>query len=89
MNLLENENVLEFFVADRSLISATVSAVHVFEMAGSLTVDLDVILLYSKKEKNFRVRFDEVVEYAFYHNSTRYFYYIINLKFFKKGIFIT
>ena len=84
---LKNEDVLKFFVADMTLISASVNAVHVFEISESLTVELDVTLLYSKKEKKYKVRFEEVVEYAFYHNNSRYFYYIINLKFFKEESF--
>lgn len=84
-NFLENDDVLRFFVADQSLINGSVIAVHIFEIAESLTIDLDVKLLYSKNEKNYRIRFQDIIEYAFYYRNDRYFYYITNLKFFKDG----
>ena len=84
-NLLKNENVLQFFVADRTLVSASVIAVNIFEVSGFLTIELDVILLYSKTEKNYRIKFEDIIEYAFYYKNDRYFYYITNLKFFKEA----
>ena len=86
-NLLENDDVLRFFVADKTLVSASVNELRVFEISESLSVDVDVTLLYSKKEKKYRIRFEDVVEYEFYHHNNRYFYYIVNLKFFKEGNF--
>lgn len=84
-NFIENDEALKFFNNDNSLISATVKSFHIYELDGYLTIDMDVVLLYAKINKDFRIRFRDVIEYSFYHNHNYYFYDIANVKFFKEA----
>ena len=85
MEVFENDAVLTFFGADHSLISSSVKAIHISLFEGNLAVAIDFGLLYSKDQKNFRIRLIDVIEYAFYHKNGYDFYNVVNLKFFAIG----
>jgi len=81
--IFENDSVIPFFGNEHSLISSEIKAINIHFFEEILTIDIDLKLQYSKNDKNFRLRFSDVIEYSFYHNSNYYFYNVVNVKFFK------
>ena len=80
--VLENIEVVDFFGGKHTLISSSVTSIRMSLFEYVLTVEVDVVLLYAKDHKKIRIRFLDVVEYAFYHRSDHSFYNVENLKFF-------
>jgi len=80
-NLIENDDVLKFFSGNKSLVSSILKSIHIYEVSELLTIDIDISLLYSHTSDIFRIRFQGVIEFSFFHNRDYYFYNIANLKF--------
>ena len=85
MELIEkNKNLIDKLVNDLSLISSKIKNITIYELNSDVMIDVDLILSYSKSFKKVRLKFINVIEYSFYHNSDYIFYNVETLKFFKE-----
>ena len=84
----KNEQVLDFFSADLTLLSGQLLKIIICQENMNLTVELDVQLLYAKRNKAYKIKFIDVQEYSFYHHKDYIFYNISNYKFMRNnGLF--
>jgi hypothetical protein len=83
MNLLaEGQKAIDFLTDNESLISGKLEKISIYIEENRLFIDLEIILLYSKKYKNVKLRFQDVQEYSLYYNIRSNFYYIEDYKLF-------
>ena len=82
--IAENDEVLTYFSANRSLLSGSVKKFSMYAQTGLLVVELDVQLLYAKEHKLYTLRLVDVQQYGFYHTNEYEFYNITHLKLFKR-----
>lgn len=57
------------------IISAKITSFHTYLVNYQLTIDVDIELLYDK-ERNLKLRFTDIKEYAFNYTINYHFYYI-------------
>ena len=81
----ENDLVLSYLSGSLSLLSGQLMEMRVYLKQQLLTIDLDVRLIYAEGNSLHKLRFTDVVEYSFYHNSDYIFYNIAIFKFLKIG----
>lgn len=71
---------LNFFSNEHTLISSSLTQINIYEEDYKLIVELTFKLLYAKKKNIVKIKFIEVKEFSFDHDSSYYFYNISNLK---------
>ena len=82
----KDEELIDAFSKRLNILSGQLQKVSIYSSNYILCIDLDITLQYPE-EKNCVLRFIDIQEYSFYHNSDHYFYNIERFKFFKNGDF--
>lgn len=69
-----NQEVINYLQGEYSLLDSKVTEFKIYESDGLVNIDITFQLTHSKAK--IAITFKNVVEYAFYHNSSHYFYYV-------------
>ncbi|PWG81174.1 hypothetical protein DDR33_07235 [Pararcticibacter amylolyticus] len=80
----KNEELFKLLQGEIAILSCKILGFSIYAEDDALVVDVDMKLLYLN-DTCFKIRFLDVKEYAFYHNSNYYFYNVEAFKLLKKG----
>jgi len=75
----KNISLYTMLKSEIHIISAKITSIQTYLLNDHLTIDIDIELLYDK-ERNLKLRFTDIKEYAFNYTINHYFYYIEDYK---------
>ncbi|HEY4322902.1 MAG TPA: hypothetical protein VGN20_02920 [Mucilaginibacter sp.] len=89
--IAKNEDLLSFLSEDKSIIDATITRFDIYNADNRLNIDVYITLLYSKSDKELKLRFKDVLQYCMFYTRDHNFYYIERYKLFKcdEGFYVS